>query len=554
MKKIMVAVCVLSFGVASAMPTEEELAKSEAGVAAIVADVEKREKDDAAKVADELVALEGEASNDAEKFLFRREAVLRYLKAAQCEKALEILKRFEADGDEASICEIDESVGRRLSFKEKKTLKSDAAYKDYVAFVKKIASELKKRNAADSRLKKLKAAVAKNPDDARSRDQLATEYALRGKWSKAVPLFAKSDGAIGAAAQAEAAKPDATGSDAAAIGDAWWKVGGKGYSKSLKSACRVHAAEWYRTAMTDEALPNLVKIRIGGRIEEIDAAGEAAPQEEAKNASHKKTAASARSAALPTFKVKGGEVVKIALDVKGKVFLELTTCAPGKFQMDGGSGFSDRAHQVTLTYPYLIGKTLLTFGQVKSVDRKTWKLRMDRVRTDEEKNYKDDTPFGGICDSELAEFLEKLNALAAKCRELRAYKGYEFRLATEAEWVCAYQAGSAEMTKGMGNREELLDTIAMPLTKKGERAFWLPDADRDVFHYADEEENPVRVCDDKNACHLVRKGQNRKDVRPIVKVDMKGRVTGGEGGGYPIRLVFGPKVELLNVYPKKPAK
>ena len=34
----------------------------------------------------------------------------------------------------------------------------------------------------------------------------------------------------------------------------------------------------------------------------------------------------------------------------------------------------------------------------------------------------------------------------------------------------------------------------------------------------------MRVCDDKNACHLVRKGQNRKDVRPVVKVDMNGRV------------------------------
>ena len=43
---------------------------------------------------------------------------------------------------------------------------------------------------------KSEAAVAKNPDDARSRDQLATEYALRGKWSKAVPLFAKVEVAM----------------------------------------------------------------------------------------------------------------------------------------------------------------------------------------------------------------------------------------------------------------------------------------------------------------------------------------------------------------------
>jgi hypothetical protein len=552
MKKIIVVVCVLSLGVAGAMPTEEELAKSEAGVAAIVADVEKREKEDLAKVADELVALENEVANDAERFLFRREAVLRYLKAAQCGLATEVLKRITSEDDADAVSAIEDYVHRKLTFKERKALKSADGYKDYAAFVKDVESAQKKKAAADSRLKELKAAHAKSPDDVRVRNQLATEYALRGKWSKAVPLFAKADGAIGAAAQVEAAKPDATGSDAASIGDAWWKVEGKGCFKALKSACRVHAAEWYRTAMTDAQLPNLVKIRIGGRIEEIEASGEAAPQEEAKSAAAKKTAASARPAALPTFKVKGGEVVKIALDAKGKVFLELTTCAPGKFQMDGGSGFSDRAHQVALTYPYLIGKTTLTFGQVKSVDRKTWKQRMDRVRTDDEKNFTDDTAFGGITDSEFADFLGKLNALAVKCRELRAYKGYEFRLATEAEWVCAYQAGSEEMKKGMGLREELLDTIAMPLTKKGERAFWLPDADRDVFHYADAEENPVRVCDDKNACHLVRKGQNRKDVRPVVKVDMKGRVTGGESGGYPIRLVFGPKTDLLNVYPKKP--
>ena len=57
--------------------------------------------------------------------------------------------------------------------------------------------------------------------------------------------------------------------------------------------------------------------------------------------------------------------------------------------------------------------------------------------------------------------------------------------------------------------------------------------------------------EENHSCRF-RKGQNRKDVRPVVKVDMKGRVTGGESGGYPIRLVFGPKIELLNVYPKKP--
>jgi len=97
-----VIVCTLTVGLAVAMPSDSDLVKSESGVAAIVSDVEKRERGDNDKVAESLLSLEGEAECAAEKFLFRREAVLRFLRAGKCDKAMDVLQRFVEEDDGSS--------------------------------------------------------------------------------------------------------------------------------------------------------------------------------------------------------------------------------------------------------------------------------------------------------------------------------------------------------------------------------------------------------------------------------------------------------------------
>ncbi len=587
MKKIVFwSACALVVGAAWALPPRSEVAQAEGGIAAIVSDIEKRAEGDVGKVAFELVALEGKAGSAAEKFVLRREAMWRYLKVAWVNQASGILEACVKEDDPAAVGVLNDYAEKKLSFKEKRALKSAADYKAYEAMVKSAAVLSKEKTAAENRLKELEVAVAKSPKNVKAQEQLGIEYVLRGEWEKALGHLAQVKGALGEAAKLEVAKPEAKGNEAVAIGDAWWKVEGKEISKKVTAACQVHAATWYRTAMVDEKVSNLVKVRIGGRIEDADRVAVA----QAESAEFGKTAAGV------AVKGKGGDTIKIALDSKGSVFLELAVCEPGTFKMyKGRTEFFRREHDVTLTYPYLMLKGRLTYGMVKAVNRKVWKNRMEKIRTEEEKFYGDGQAIDGLCDSELEEIIFKLNTIAAKCRELKDYKGYEFRLPTEAEWTRAYFAGTDDYMDvitekelkeywkkrgnpnwklaipdadvagvlkkkanawGVGNMsrdmEEMVDTVAMPLKKDGSRIPWnLGECDRDIFKYAEKEVDPIRVCTDKNACHIRRIGDHSKDVRSIMVVGGKGQVVGGEQKGGYIRLVFAPKVEKLTVYPKK---
>ena len=584
LKKLAIAVCVFAVGPLPlfSMPSSGELEKVKADVDAIVKDVDAREKGEWGKAGDAILSLGEGTTKEAECFLLRREAALRYLKSGNAEKAKDALAWFVDKDDSASVLAIDEHVRRQLTFKEQKALKTAPTFAEYEAFVCSVAKEHREKVVAAKRLSDLESKYAKDKENARNRNLLAREYVLRGDWAKAIPLLSKSKGDIALAAKEELAKPEAKGNNAVAIADGWWKVEGREYAKELTEACRRHAVEWYRTALTDESLANLVRMRIGGRIEEIES------KSDAQNlVSDAKTEA---SSGFPSVTVKGGETVRIPLDAKGKVFMELAACPPGEFTMDPGHRApNEREHRVKLTYPYLIGNGHVTFGMVKAVDHKVWKNRMDRIRTSDEKFYSEGTSFYGMPNGDLAIFLKKMNTIAEKCRDLRAYKGYEFRLPTEAEWVHAYYAGTGEGMEeingdelkaykdklGYGDlpcdilclsekeifaalkkkpnawgifnmanvHDELSDTIELPLLKNGKDARWMSQADNDVFGYEDLEENPIRMCTGKNASHLSRRGP----FGPRYKIALP---IANEGGAS-LRLVYGPKLDKLNVYPKQ---
>lgn len=589
MKKVLVAMGTVLVAVlfCKAMPTDAEIRQTEPGVVTIVGDIAKRANGNCGQTAIEILNLEKDAGNEVERYLLRREAVLNFVRDGNVAKARETLTRFTDESDEASVVAINEYVMRKLTIKERRAFKGSAEYKEFDAFVRGVSAELKERNASERRLKELEAAWKKNPKDTGVRNRLAMEYACNGDWSKAIPLLAEASGEIGKAAQGERAKPDAAGLDAVAIADAWWNVEGRADAPKLTKACRQHAAEWYRKVIADESLSRLVRARIGGRIDEVENSIEM-------GTGHAKGLDGSDIKGFPRVSVKGGERVKCLLNAKERTFMELTTCAPGEFEMGEGNEAHNRSHKVRLSYPYLITCGHVTYGMVKAVHRKGWKELFDNLKPNESKFYDDDRAVGGLTTDDLDQFLEKLNAQAARCPELKPYRGYEFRLPTEAEWFRAYLAGGnvdmeditdAELKAYWGKlgnaewkwlppegairkmsekksnawgvfnmvrgKEEIVDTIPLPKDKKGMRAFWLPDSVTDCFKYADLEENPYRLCKDRNACHIVRKGRSRKEARPLLKTDERGNVTGGPSGCCLFRLVYGPKLDKLNVYPKK---
>ena len=158
-----------------AMPSSSELEKVKAEVDAIVKDVDAREKGDWCKAGDAILSLGGEATKDAECFLLRREAALRYLKSSNAEKAKDALAWFVDNGDSESVLAIDEHIRRQLTFKERKALKTAPSFAEYEAFVSSVAKEHREKIGAAKRLSNLESKYAKDKENVRNRNLLARE-------------------------------------------------------------------------------------------------------------------------------------------------------------------------------------------------------------------------------------------------------------------------------------------------------------------------------------------------------------------------------------------
>ena len=416
-------------GLAFAVPSNRAIEKVKADIDVIVEDVDSRKKGDWGKAADAILSLSDATTNEVERFLLRKEATFRYLKSGNGGKAKSVLSAFA--NDSASVLAIDEEIRRRLSFKEQRALKTAPAFADYEAFVTFVAKEQREKASAAARLADLEAKYAKDKENVRNRNLLAREYVLRDDWVKALPLLSRSKGDIGLAAKKELAKPEAKGSDAVAIGDGWWNVEEKDYPKEMTEACHRHAAEWYRTAQKDGTLANLVKMRIGGRIEEVES--KSGPQV------LKLSEKTEVSSVFPTAPVKGGKTIRIPLEGKGKAFVDLVACPAGEFTM-GWSATEPKENpalagiarpcEVKMSKPFWMSETL--------VSEKVWAEVMgEQAEGDNPK---------AVTYEELEKFLEKFKA---KMRG-KIPSGYVVRQPTYAEYEYALRAGGAERGTAFG--------------------------------------------------------------------------------------------------------
>ena len=136
--------------------------------------------------------------------------------------------------------------------------------------------------------------------------------------------------------------------------------------------------------------------------------------------------------------------------------MELIEIPAGKFTMGSPAGEKGREADkeqvtVTLTKPFLLGKTEVTQGQFKNVmGTAPWKLSQ-LVRADK------DCTATYVDWNDATAFCQKLTFLERKAGKLKA--GESYRLPTEAEWEYACRAGTTT-AYSFGNDEEQLGEYA----------------------------------------------------------------------------------------------
>lgn len=321
----------------------------------------------------------------------------------------------------------------------------------------------------------------------------------------------------------------------------------------------------------------------------------------------------AASAALP--EVEGGEPYKFVLDAKRNVAVEFAACPPGEIKMWEAShrkSDNQKVHRLRLTYPFLMMTGQMTFGEIEALDAKIAekvKRRSFGAYDPAFKNFAEahrlvgDLMAASVKLGEVEALLVKLNEQVWRQPKFRAFKGYAFRLATEAEHqyaLCAgqdfggmtaldgkdwrkdyWQAQEAfpksvldglkrdwdcplpprsyiqETFRGTGwgidammreLKNAVCDTIPPVVNMKSGKPAWRIDGCdgpvADVSKYASEEVNPVHLFKGMKAYRVSLAGRHWKcQMRDALADDPKAEIG-------PIRLVFAPKLSALNVYPR----
>ena len=137
--------------------------------------------------------------------------------------------------------------------------------------------------------------------------------------------------------------------------------------------------------------------------------------------------------------------------VTNTIGMELIEIPAGTFTMGSPAGEKDRRDReeqvaVTLTKPFLLGKTEVTQDQWQQVmGTEPWK-RMKLVHADK------DCPATYVSWDDATAFCQNLTEIERKAGKLKADE--EYRLATEAEWEYACRAGTTT-AYSFGNDEQL---------------------------------------------------------------------------------------------------
>ena len=407
MKRLIMTSLALCAAVASAMPEKKELAKSQPLVNELMSSVVedyKAKKKTAKEVAETAEKFANEAEGEAAKFLLLKGAITYYSRAAEYDKAADMVEAIKAgvkDVPPEVLSEIISKATLRISSKNAPRL--FAQYKAARAQVK-----------AQKELRTLEAALKKRPGNLVARREYAEALAVSGDWQKALKEFAQLKDTAAAMAKAELdGKAKST-----ELAEFWWSY--KTQSEEVEDALKARAAMYYKKAINAEELSGLKKTLAEQRIAEVGTSVVAAAVETAEDEVANEPPPGCK------FITKGNEATMV---FPNGVTMEFAKCPAGEFNM-----LYDYKNELTtpvkITRPFWFSKTFIKHKHLHSV---TGVLK------------EDESPFRyeylKFLDGNETRFLPKINNDFKKLLP----KGYVIRLPSIAEYEYAYRANTKDV-------------------------------------------------------------------------------------------------------------
>ncbi len=470
--------------VAVSMPTRKDLAKAQDMVKDVTsADIKalKAGTKKPAEVAAVHMELAGKSESEAEKYLLLQSAFNLYAKTGDYDSAANALEAMCRDITDINPDVIIEIYNKAIS----------RSMKERAPRLYAIKESAREAAANRRRLPALEKAAKANPQDATAQRVLGECLAELGHWDAALAAFAKADGEVARIAKAEAdgaAKPQE-------LADFWWDY------KSDSNAFRIHAAVFYRSALTDGEFKGLSRERAENRVKEMESDNGVVIGAVASRGLEKKQSVAVAAKAPKTRQ-------PLDFDLGKGIKLKLAHCPAGKFRMSNAPGGPNEkgTHEVKITRAYWIAPTCVTREMYKVFEAdydKDEKAKGEKKPTDFVKGRARAEAFAGWLNEK---FKGKLPS------------GYVFRLPTEAEWEFAQCSGAFAKSWEF---EGTLDTVQAVSKKANPWRF-----ENSVMDYAALEVDPVRVYD-LNAAWVCRQGGDKRFLLPL-------------GGEAAFRLVVGP--------------
>lgn len=267
MKRLIMAGLALCAAVASAMPAKKDLYKTQPLVNELmssVVDDYKAKKKTAKDVAEIAEKFANEAEGEAAKFLLLKGAIIYYSRAAEYDKAADMVEAIKAEVKDVPPEVLSEIISKAtLRIRAKNAPRLFAQYKAARAQIK-----------AQKEMKALEAALKKRPGNLVARREYAEALAVSGDWKKALQEFALLKDAVAAMAKAELDGK----AKSVKLAEFWWSY--KTQSEDVEDAIKARAAMYYKKAIDAGELSGLKKTLAEQRIAEVGTTVVAADMEQ----------------------------------------------------------------------------------------------------------------------------------------------------------------------------------------------------------------------------------------------------------------------------------